>query len=84
MTTILALCLALLLSGCATTLQHPVTQHQVTCQTGVAIHWGSGPIGWAIVGLSALANLAYYSTWQDCVDNAKAAGYDEMPTAPPI
>lgn len=68
----------LLLSGCATTLTHPVTGQQTVCQSGFAIGGGTGAVGLALAALSVALDVGHLYLYQECVKNANAAGYEEQ------
>ena len=64
--------IALMLSGCATTLTHPSTGQQWTCQSGA--WWGFGTIG---APIAVIGNLLEIFPYRACIAKAKAAGFKE-------
>ena len=69
--------IALMLSGCATTLTHPSTGQQWTCQSGS--WWGFGVIG---APIAVIGNLLEIAPYRACIAKAKAAGFKEPETEP--
>lgn len=69
----------LLLSGCATTLTHPVTGQQTMCQSGFAIGGGTGAVGLALAALSVALNVGHLYEYRRCVREAATLGYEEPP-----
>ena len=72
----------LLLAGCATTLEHPVTHQTATCKSGWALGGGTGIAGAVMLGISVVGNMLFISEYQQCIDKLKEAGFQEpQPTA---
>lgn len=81
---LVALLLAVVfLSGCASTLTHPVTGQQATCTSGWWLGGGTGIAGVVMGGIALVGNALAVVDYRGCVDKLKAAGFQEPPSAAP-
>ena len=71
------------LSGCASTLTHPVTGQQATCTSGWWLGGGTGIAGVVMGGIALVGNALAVVNYRGCVNKLKAAGFQEPPAAAP-